>query len=216
MSTEHNGFGLPHARHKRATALAVCASAAALSVGTFVLVTADAKPRPPRDGLRPTRSAPRAATPGVNYVQPGWLPVGTSIIRNGTNGDVQVMTMQLPGKVNENTVPVGGAAPSDYARVHPATTFTVYVGSSSELTDQALDPSVFKSSIVTVQGVSGTLTVPVGGFGPVRLQWTVDSTKYTIVTSRLTTVDGPSGLPDSDVLHIANTLAPAPRPAARS
>jgi hypothetical protein len=140
---------------------------------------------------------------------PATLPASATLVRvtrDAPTGGPVVREYSLAGKANSNTVTPQALALTPKS-VHPATTLTVYYIPGLSDPDIPVDPVYFDRTSVDVNGSTGALSIPKSGLGAHRVDWVDSAGDYHVVMSeRLQTPDGISGLASDELLRIARSV----------
>lgn len=166
----------------------------------------------PHDKAIGLTSRSATTTAASRYVEATYVPAGAQIVLNElTNRGVQHLFYSLPGAANANTVPASGATDANFATVHPETQLQVYVVPGAQPA-AVVDLALTNVAPVTIGDIAGTLTTLKTGAGVVRIDWDSNDTHYVVLTDRLLTPEGLSGITSAELLKVARGLVPASPP----
>jgi hypothetical protein len=184
------------------------------------------QPVPPRPALA-ARNGLNAATavgapqePGSGGVCPETLALPTStdpglagMVSRSCGGHIAIVTYAIAGPANSDT---RASAPNgDYLASHPASTVHYIVsypdpsgppGWSSLPPPTVNDTSVKITNLQLANGLSARVTTPIGAVGMYRVEWINAGSYYQLLSAHGYTSQGTTGVPQSTLLAMANSL----------
>lgn len=137
---------------------------------------------------------------------PRWLPAGAREVADSTSRPRPGRVYALSGRANAQVLPANASTAAAVA-AHPATTIRFLTGALGTLTPPIDDPILFVVKDVAIGGQKGTLTEQANGLGDVTLAWSQDDQDFQLITQRLRTPDGTSGVSDADLVHMAESVS---------
>ena len=179
-------------------------NASVVAAGTSVSQTSPAA-TPASPSAAPTHLT------SVSAINVDFLPAGVEQYTNGTLNGTVYRSFSLPGKANTSTVPASGITADNAATVHVATRLILYAEAGATAIPDEVTAGYgdgFTQTWTTVQGAKALITQRANGYGTLRIDWVGnDGVYYTVITQRLDTPDGLSGLDEATMLQIANGVS---------
>ena len=183
---------------------------AILSVGLLVSACGDVAPRSLAVPVR--KLAEPVALPAVDTSGPvpHWLPRGavetaSPFYHRGGVEDFTDVYFTLPGRANARVVQQGQSLASTLA-AHPPTGVTFRYGPRGSLPVPPVDPVLFVAKVVRVVGSPATIVEQDNSLGEVTLTWRTSEMDFQLLTSRLVTADGESGVGDDTLVQVADSV----------
>jgi hypothetical protein len=179
---------------------------ARLNVGNAASVSAPTSEPSATSTPTPTPSVTQPTT--LNAVDATYLPSGAQLVNSGNMHGQVYAAYSLPGKANADTIPQGGLTPESATSFHVATGVTLTAGPGygaipSDVVD-GYGPD-FTQTWTTVRGEKALVTQQANGYGTLRIDWVGnDGVYYTVLTQRLDTNDGLSGIDEAVLQQIAD------------
>jgi len=183
---------------------------ALLAVGLLVSACGDAAPRSLASPVRKFAEPMALAAVDTAGPAPHWLPPGAVETaspfhhRSGVEHFTDVY-FTLPGRANASKVQQGQSLVSSLA-AHPPTGITFRYGPTGSLPVPPVDPVLFVAKVVRVAGSPATVVEQDNSLGDVTLTWRTSETEFQLLTSRLATADGESGVGDDTLVKIADSV----------
>jgi hypothetical protein len=189
------------------TAGAVVAVAAVGGIATAATSTTLAAGDSPA-GLRMAPVTP-LPVPAEGVGAPDYLPSGAELSHTHRRDDGSgsaVYSYSLAGPANQSTITPEAMA-RDPKSVHPASELTVYYASGiRELPELPVDAEYFESTKVSVNGADAVVSTPRNGFGAHRIDWVDRSGYHTVLSDRLITDHGKSGIGIAELTKVAESI----------
>lgn len=144
----------------------------------------------------------------VTPMLPTYLPAGATLARQEMLPDGEAeLEFSLPGISNADTV-TGSDPLNTSPDIHPVTLITLTESNDGAqgLADAGADPAIFNLTTVGRDGVQYRLIEPKDGFGPLRIDWVKGVNRFTLITARMRTATGDSGVSMPELLRVAESI----------
>ena len=172
-----------------------------------LLVGACGEAAPQSSAVAARNLAQPAAPAAYDTARPGphWLPQGAVETTSTVSAGSGVTYFTLPGRANAEVVERGQSLAATLA-AHPETGIEFRYGPTGSLPPALDDPVLFVVKPVLVAGSTATVVEQDNGLGDVTLTWHASQTEFELLTHRLATADGESGVGDDILIEMADSV----------